>query len=274
MPSGRMVNDGPIRLIARQAPKPGGEFRFGTDHAVYLRHCADGDAAPHRPVRNGSSRNPPIGRCARQAGPKHAMNTKAPHGLRPRGVVFPVPAALVGPCASATTGNSAKHHLSRQPEQRVRLPQPGEPLHRGPAPARTTASKHSEASSSAKAIAPICQRLSAPPAIPEAHGSAGPPPPPALPPASPAVSSAVAGSNPDQRRQPQDPHRAEHEAELRTPSPNRQLQQDPASSPFSPYPSWPWQAAVSIPPHVPRALSDIVRHRHPRTRNDNPPDHW
>ncbi|KPQ32279.1 MAG: putative S-adenosylmethionine-dependent methyltransferase, partial [Porphyrobacter sp. HL-46] len=34
----RMVNDGPIRLIASKL-KPGGEFRFGTDHAVYLRHA-------------------------------------------------------------------------------------------------------------------------------------------------------------------------------------------------------------------------------------------
>jgi tRNA (guanine-N7-)-methyltransferase len=34
----RMMNDGPVRLFA-QKMKPGGEFRFGTDHAVYLRHA-------------------------------------------------------------------------------------------------------------------------------------------------------------------------------------------------------------------------------------------
>lgn len=34
----RMMNDGPVRLIA-QKMKPGAEFRFGTDHAVYLRHA-------------------------------------------------------------------------------------------------------------------------------------------------------------------------------------------------------------------------------------------
>jgi tRNA (guanine-N7-)-methyltransferase len=34
----RMMNDGPLRLIADKL-KPGGEFRFGTDHPVYLRHA-------------------------------------------------------------------------------------------------------------------------------------------------------------------------------------------------------------------------------------------
>jgi tRNA (guanine-N7-)-methyltransferase len=34
----RMMNDGPLRLIAAKL-KPGGEFRFGTDHPVYLRHA-------------------------------------------------------------------------------------------------------------------------------------------------------------------------------------------------------------------------------------------
>ena len=34
----RMINDGPVKLIADKL-KPGGEFRFGTDHAVYLRHA-------------------------------------------------------------------------------------------------------------------------------------------------------------------------------------------------------------------------------------------
>lgn len=34
----RMMNDGPLQMIADKL-KPGGEFRFGTDHAVYLRHA-------------------------------------------------------------------------------------------------------------------------------------------------------------------------------------------------------------------------------------------
>ncbi|MFV0644950.1 MAG: tRNA (guanine(46)-N(7))-methyltransferase TrmB [Sphingomonadaceae bacterium] len=34
----RMMNDGPIDMIAAKL-KPGGEFRFGTDHPVYLRHA-------------------------------------------------------------------------------------------------------------------------------------------------------------------------------------------------------------------------------------------
>ena len=34
----RMMNDGPVRMIADKL-KSGGEFRFGTDHAVYLRHA-------------------------------------------------------------------------------------------------------------------------------------------------------------------------------------------------------------------------------------------
>jgi tRNA (guanine-N7-)-methyltransferase len=34
----RMMNDGPVNLIAQKL-KPGGEFRFGTDHAVYVRHA-------------------------------------------------------------------------------------------------------------------------------------------------------------------------------------------------------------------------------------------
>ncbi|KTE33491.1 MULTISPECIES: tRNA (guanine(46)-N(7))-methyltransferase TrmB [unclassified Sphingopyxis] len=34
----RMMNDGPLDLIAAKL-KPGGEFRFGTDHPVYLEHA-------------------------------------------------------------------------------------------------------------------------------------------------------------------------------------------------------------------------------------------
>ena len=34
----RMMNDGPLNMFAAKL-KPGGEFRFGTDHAVYVRHA-------------------------------------------------------------------------------------------------------------------------------------------------------------------------------------------------------------------------------------------
>ena len=34
----RMMNDGPVEMFASKL-KPGGEFRFGTDHPIYLRHA-------------------------------------------------------------------------------------------------------------------------------------------------------------------------------------------------------------------------------------------
>ncbi len=34
----RMMNDGPVKMFADKL-KPGGEFRFGTDHPIYLRHA-------------------------------------------------------------------------------------------------------------------------------------------------------------------------------------------------------------------------------------------
>jgi tRNA (guanine-N7-)-methyltransferase len=34
----RMMNDGPVDMFAAKL-KPGGEFRFGTDHDIYLRHA-------------------------------------------------------------------------------------------------------------------------------------------------------------------------------------------------------------------------------------------
>ncbi len=34
----RMMNDGPVQMLADKL-KPGGEFRFGTDHPVYVRHA-------------------------------------------------------------------------------------------------------------------------------------------------------------------------------------------------------------------------------------------
>ena len=34
----RMMNDGPVNLLAQKL-KPGGEFRFGTDHPIYVAHA-------------------------------------------------------------------------------------------------------------------------------------------------------------------------------------------------------------------------------------------
>src|SRR3954470_4840176 len=34
----RMMNDGPVEMFAAKL-RPGGEFRFGTDHPLYLRHA-------------------------------------------------------------------------------------------------------------------------------------------------------------------------------------------------------------------------------------------
>jgi tRNA (guanine-N7-)-methyltransferase len=34
----RFMNAGPIQMVARKL-KPGGEFRFGTDHPVYVAHA-------------------------------------------------------------------------------------------------------------------------------------------------------------------------------------------------------------------------------------------
>ena len=55
----RMMNDGPVQLIADKL-KPGGEFRFGTDHPVYVRHAlmvmrrfTDPSSGPFEWVING-----------------------------------------------------------------------------------------------------------------------------------------------------------------------------------------------------------------------------
>ncbi len=63
----RMMNDGPVRLIAEKL-KPGGEFRFGTDHAVYLRHALMvmqrfGDAFEWIVERPADWQNRPSGWC-------------------------------------------------------------------------------------------------------------------------------------------------------------------------------------------------------------------
>ena len=34
----RMMNDGPVQMLADKI-RPGGEFRFGTDHPIYVRHA-------------------------------------------------------------------------------------------------------------------------------------------------------------------------------------------------------------------------------------------
>ena len=63
----RMMNDGPVELIAAKL-REGGEFRFGTDHPVYLRHAlmvmrrhaeafewlVDGPESWQRPPRGGA----------------------------------------------------------------------------------------------------------------------------------------------------------------------------------------------------------------------------
>lgn len=71
----RMMNDGPIAMIAAKL-KPGGEFRFGTDHDIYLRHAlmvmrrhtqqsSGGDDAPFEWLIEGPDdfRNRPGGWC-------------------------------------------------------------------------------------------------------------------------------------------------------------------------------------------------------------------
>lgn len=44
----RMMNDGPVQMFADKL-KPGGEFRFGTDHDIYLRHAL---MVMHRHTKN------------------------------------------------------------------------------------------------------------------------------------------------------------------------------------------------------------------------------
>ncbi|MEL1251637.1 tRNA (guanine(46)-N(7))-methyltransferase TrmB [Aurantiacibacter gilvus] len=65
----RMMNDGPVQMFADKL-KPGGEFRFGTDHPVYVRHALmvmqrfmDPDTGPFEWVTDGpaSFRNRPSG---------------------------------------------------------------------------------------------------------------------------------------------------------------------------------------------------------------------
>ncbi len=65
----RMMNDGPVQMFADKL-KPGGEFRFGTDHPVYVRHALmvmqrfmDPESGPFEWVTDGpnSFRNRPSG---------------------------------------------------------------------------------------------------------------------------------------------------------------------------------------------------------------------
>lgn len=63
----RMMNDGPVRMIADKL-KPGGEFRFGTDHPIYLRHALMvmrrfTDAFEWQVVGRDSWENRPSGWC-------------------------------------------------------------------------------------------------------------------------------------------------------------------------------------------------------------------
>ena len=63
----RMMNDGPVQMIADKL-KPGGEFRFGTDHPIYLRHALMvmrrfTDAFEWQVVGRDSWENRPSGWC-------------------------------------------------------------------------------------------------------------------------------------------------------------------------------------------------------------------
>ena len=75
----RMVNDGPMQMIADKL-KPGGEFRFGTDHPMYLRHALmvmRGFAADRMHRLNGWSKSRYRFRATAPAdGPKPATNAK------------------------------------------------------------------------------------------------------------------------------------------------------------------------------------------------------
>ena len=91
----RMMNDGPLRMFADKL-KPGGEFRFGTDHAVYLRHALmvmRRFTDEFEWVVEGRSElaEPPL-RLARDP-----LRTQGPHGLWARGVVLPLPPAVNAP---------------------------------------------------------------------------------------------------------------------------------------------------------------------------------
>jgi tRNA (guanine-N7-)-methyltransferase len=67
----RMMNDGPVQLIHAKL-KPGGEFRFGTDHPVYVAHAR---------------KRPMISSPAPAAGPKPAMRQR-PGGWGKRSGIF------------------------------------------------------------------------------------------------------------------------------------------------------------------------------------------
>ena len=95
----RMVNDGPIRMIADKL-KPGGEFRFGTDHDIYLRHAlmvmqrfTSGPDAPFDWLadRPADWQNRPGGWSETRYEKQSARR------VRPRSLVFPLsPARLIG----------------------------------------------------------------------------------------------------------------------------------------------------------------------------------
>jgi tRNA (guanine-N7-)-methyltransferase len=70
----RMMNDGPLRLFAAKL-KPGGEFRFGTDHAIYLRHALM-VMRRHRDAFEWLAKSRRSSRSAPAAGRKRAMRPR------------------------------------------------------------------------------------------------------------------------------------------------------------------------------------------------------
>ncbi len=81
----RMMNDGPVEMFAAKL-RPGGEFRFGTDHPVYLRHALTVMR------RHTDSFEWLVDGAAELAAPARRLERDALRGegaqARPRGLVF------------------------------------------------------------------------------------------------------------------------------------------------------------------------------------------
>ena len=101
----RMMNDGPLDLIAAKL-KPGGEFRFGTDHPIYLAARADGHAPPPPPVRMAGRGRDRISRTAPAAGPKPATKPRRA-GWGTRSGISATAAADPEICGAQTNGAAA-----------------------------------------------------------------------------------------------------------------------------------------------------------------------
>ncbi len=95
-PSGAMMNDGPVDLIAVQDEArrrvPGGDRRPDLSQLA-----ADDHAAPHRTSSNGSTRSPANGWIIRPAGPKHRYAAKARRAGRGAASI-PLPPSWLNRC--------------------------------------------------------------------------------------------------------------------------------------------------------------------------------